>query len=206
MTALTSRRVRIERGIYLQPNAKHAVCFIVDGKPRFRAVEGDLDAARAARVMLIDAAKRGEVPASPRLTFGTVADRWITRFVALVASGERRDRTLESHRYYLDRHLRPRLGRRRVAAITVHDVAELITQVRTEGCSAKSAANVVATLHSVLRFALRHGWIVDDPVAKLEKGERPRPEPRMQRVLWREEVTGLLQAVARERRGLRLAT
>ncbi len=202
MNAISTRRVRIERGIYLQPNGKHAVCFMVDGKPRFRTVEGDLEAARDARAKLIDAAKRGEVRVSPRLTFGTVADRWITRFEALVASGERRDRTLESHCYYLDRHLRPRLGKRRVAAITVHDVAELITQVRTEGCSAKSAANVVATLHSVLRFALRLGWIVDDPVAKLEKGERPRPEPRRQRVLGREEVTRLLQACSERYRPL----
>lgn len=87
MNAISTRRVRIERGIYLQPNGKHAVCFMVGGKPRFRAVEGDLEAARAARANLIDTAKDGEVPVSPRLTFGTVADRWITRFEALVASG-----------------------------------------------------------------------------------------------------------------------
>ncbi len=202
MTAKPLRRVRIERGIYLQPNGKLAVCFQVDGRPRFRTVGYDLEEARSSRADLIAAGRRGEVPASPRLTFGTVADRWVLRFEALVASGERRDRTLESHRYYLDRHLRPRLGQRRVAAITVHDVAELITQVRTEGCSAKSAANVVATLHSVLRFALRQGWIVDDPVAKLEKGERPRPEPRAQRVLGREEVTRLLQACSERYRPL----
>lgn len=202
MTAKPLRRVRIERGIYLQPNGKFAVCFQVDGHPRFRTVGYDLEEARSSRADLVAASGRGEVPVSPRLTFGTVADRWITRFEALVASGERRDRTLESHRYYLDRHLRPRLGQRRVAAITVHDVVALITQVRTEGCSAKSAANVVATLHSVLRFALRHGWIVDDPVAKLEKGERPRPEPRMQRVLGREEVTRLLRACSERYRPL----
>lgn len=169
MSAIATRRVRIERGIYLQPNGKYAVCFQVAGNPRFRTVGYDLEEARTTRMALVEAGRHGEVPVSPSLTFGTVADRWIARFAALVAAGERRDRTLEPHSYYLDRHLCPRLGRRRVAAITVQDVAELITQVRAEGCSAKSAANVVATLHSVLRFALRQGRIVGDPVVKLER-------------------------------------
>src|SRR5207244_11907068 len=33
------RRVRVERGIYLQPNGLYSVCVTIDGKPRFRVVE-----------------------------------------------------------------------------------------------------------------------------------------------------------------------
>lgn len=46
----------------------------------------------------------------------------------------------------------------------------------------------------MLRFALRQGWIVDDAVAKLEAGERPRPERRRQRILGRNEIRRLLAA------------
>jgi integrase len=202
MSRYGGARVHVERGIYLQPNGRYAVCFMVDGKPRFRTVGRDLEAARAERSALVDAAQRGEVPVAPNLRFGTVADRWIARYVTLVATDQRRERSLEAHRYYLDRHLRPSLASRRITAITVDDVASLVGQMRAEGCATKTMANALACLHSVLRFALRQGWIVDDPVAKLERGERPRPEPRVQRVLGREEVARLLACCATRYRPL----
>jgi hypothetical protein len=177
----TAGRTRIERGIYRQPNGRYAVCFMAAGKPRFRTVGEDLDEARAARALLIEAGRRGEVPVAPSLRFGTLADRWIARYEQLVVSGQRKVRTLEAHLYYIHQHLRLRLERRRVSAITVEDVSRLIAGMRETGCSEKTTANAVATLHSLLRFALRRGWIVDDPVCKLETGERPRPERRRQR-------------------------
>jgi integrase len=196
------RRRRVERGVYEQPNGKYAVCFMVDGKPRFRTVGCDLAAARSARVVLIEAAKRGEVPVTPNLRFATVVGRWLVRYEALVLAGQRRPRTPEAHRYYLDGHLLPRLGRRKVSAITVDDVCDVIAGMRTAGCSEKTTGNALATLHSVLRFARRYGWIVDDPIAKLEADERPRPQPRRQRVLGREEVVRLLACTADQYRPL----
>lgn len=133
-------------------------------------------------------------PVAPSLRFDTLADRWIARYERLAASGQRRARTLEAQHYYLNRHLRPRFGRRRVSTITVEDVGRLIADTRKAHCSARTTANAVASLHGVLRFALRRGWIVSDPVAKLEAGERPRPERRRQRVLGREEIRRLLAA------------
>jgi hypothetical protein len=62
-------RVRIERGIYRQPNGKYAVCFRLAGKPRFRTVGRDLDAARNQRVALVAAAEAGVLSVSPQLRF-----------------------------------------------------------------------------------------------------------------------------------------
>ena len=134
------------------------------------------------------------MPVSPRLRFETVAGSWLERFEAKVAAGERHPRTLEAHRYQLDRHLLPALGRRAIAFITVDDVAELLHQLRRTGCSAKTAASALATLQSVMRFARRCGWIVADPVERLEHDERPRPQRRRQRVLGRAEIEQLLEA------------
>ena len=145
------------------------------------------------------------MPVSPRLRFETVAGWWLERFEAKVAAGERHPRTLEAHRYQLDRHLLPALGRRRVASLTVDDVAELLHQLRRSGCSAKTSASALATLQSVLRFARRYGWIVADPVERLEHDERPRPQRRRQRVLGRAEIERLLGACAPRDR-LMLAT
>jgi integrase len=178
------------------------VCFMVDGKPRFRVVGLDLYKARCQSEMLVQAAKRGEVPVTTSLRLSSVVERWIVRYEALVAADLRRPRTLEAHRYYLDGHLLPRLGRRRVSAITGDDVYDLVAGMRAAGCSEKTIANALATLHGVLRFARRHGWVVDDPIAKLEFDERPRPQPRRQRVLGRDEVVRLLDCTPEQYRAL----
>lgn len=191
-----AQRVRVEQGIYQQPNGKYAVCFMVDGKPRFRTVGYDLDAARIERAAYIDATRWGIVPAAPRLRFARVAGWWMERYERRVEAGERRERTLEHHRYHLNKHLLPTLGQSLMRAITVGDVAELMTELRAKGRFEKTIAGVLATLQSVVRFAIRNGWMVENPVGKLEAGERPRPVRRRQRVLGREEITRLLAACA----------
>jgi hypothetical protein len=165
MGSTTPGRVHVERGIYRQPNGKYAVCWRHAGRLRFRTVGFDVAEARRERLTLIAATRAGNVAVSPRLRFETVAGWWLERFEARVAAGERHPRTLEAHRYQLDRHLLPALGRRAVAALTVDDVAELLHQLRRAGCSAKTSASALATLQSVLRFARRCGWIVADPVS-----------------------------------------
>jgi integrase len=198
-------RVRVERGIYRQPNGKYAVCWRHAGRLRFRTIGFDVAEARPERLALIAATHEGSVPVSPRLRFETVASWWLERFEAKVAGGERHPRTLEAHRYQLDRHLLPAFGRRGIAAITVDDVAELLHELRTTGCSAKTSAGALATLQSVMRFARRCGWIVADPVERLEHDERPRPQRRRQRVLGRAEIERLLGDCAQRDR-LMLAT
>jgi len=104
------RRVRVERGIYRQPNGKYAVCWRHAGRLRFRTIGFDVAEARRERLALIAATHEGSVPVSPRLRFETVAGWWVECFEAKVAAGERHPRTLEAHRYQLDRHLLPALG------------------------------------------------------------------------------------------------
>jgi integrase len=203
--AAQGRRVRVERSIYRQPNGKYAVCFMLAGRPRFRTVAGELEAARRQRELLVAAAEAGALAVSPRLRFATVADRWLKRFEARVAAGERRERTLEAHRYHVKKHLLPTLASRLMQTIGVDDVAALLTGLRTAGCSEKTAAEALATLHSIVRFAIRNGWIADNPVAKLETDERPHPTRRRQRVLGRDEIGRLLAACLPRYRAL-LAT
>jgi hypothetical protein len=57
-------------------------------------------------------------------------------------------------------------------------------------------AGALATLGSVMRFAVRNGWIADSPVGKLETDERPLPARRTQRVLGREEIARLIPGAA----------
>lgn len=188
------RRTRVERGIYRQPNGKYAVCWRHTGRLRFRTVGFDLARARRERLALIAATRRGQVPVSPRLRFETVVGWWLERFEAKVRAGERHPRTLEAHRYHLERHLLPVFAYRRIGSITVDDAAELLHALRCKGCSPKTSASALATLQSVMRFARRHGWIAGDPVEQLERDERPSAQRRRQRVLGRAEIERLLAA------------
>src|SRR5258708_4183242 len=122
-------RKRVERGIYLQENGTYGVYLLVDGKPRFKTVGRKLSEARRARNQLQARAERGELPVPTRLTFAQLAESWIEGFAALVEAGERGERTLENYRYYLDGHLLPALGRKRLQEISTDDIAQLITQL-----------------------------------------------------------------------------
>ncbi len=189
------RRTRVERGIYRQRNGNFAVCARRAGRLHFRTGGTDLIAARRAREELIAALEAGRVPASPRLRLDTVAAHWSKRFEAMVAADERHPCTYEAHRFHLDHDLLPRLGSRRVASLGVEDIAGLITELRAAGRSAKTTANALGTLQSVLRFARRRGWILADPIELLEPEERPRPPRRSRgRVLGQAEIERLLAA------------
>jgi len=188
------RRRRVERGIYLQPNGKYTVCCRHAGRLRFRTIGRDLPEARRQRLALLAAVRNGTEPASPRLRFDTVAHWWLERFEAKVASGERRPRTLEAHRYHLAQHLLPVFGKRRIGAISTNDIAEFLLSLRRSGCSPKTSANSLATLRMIIGYARRHDWIATDPVEKLEADERPRVLYRRHRVLGRDEIERLLAA------------
>jgi integrase len=189
------RRIRVERGIYRQANGNFAVCARRAGRLHFRTAGTNLEAARRAREKLIVTLEAGRVPASPRLRFDTVAARWGKRFESMVVAGDRHPRTLEAHRFHLDHDLLPRLGSRRISSFGVEDVADLIVELRAEGRSAKTTANALATLQSVLRFARRRGWILADPVELLEPEERPHPPRHLRgRVLGQVEIMRLLDA------------
>ncbi len=186
----------MERGIYLQANGKYAIYASHAGKAMFRTVGGDLAGARQLRGVLLAALRRSEeMPLRP-LHLSTVAEVWLERFQARVTAGERRQRTLEAHRYQLKCNLLPELGGREVGAITVDDVAALLQALHQRRLSAKTTAAALATLHSVLHYARRRGWATVDPVGQLERDERPRPLPRRQRVLGRSDIERLLDGCA----------
>jgi hypothetical protein len=102
---------------------------------------------------LIAAAESGVASASPRVRFATVATWWLERFEAKVAAGERHPRTLESHRYHVEHHLLPVFATKRLSALTVDDVAALLSELNAKGCSAKTAAGRArhASQHRPLR-------------------------------------------------------
>src|SRR5438034_5627334 len=192
------RRRRVGRGIYQQPNGKYAVCVRVDGRARFRTLDAStLVEARVQRELLQRAARLGDLPLSPRLTFAEVAGRWLAEFEAKVAAGERRERTLDLYRSQLHRHLLPRLGRRRLALITADDVVAVTRELQAGGLSPWTIKRILGAFSCVFTFALRRGYITTHPFQRLERDERPRPPRSEQRVLTQPELARLFGACPR---------
>src|SRR2546423_1151401 len=78
---------------------------------------------------------------------------------ALVAAGERSERTLEHYRYHLERQLLPALGHKRLSEISTDDCARLIASLRARGLSAKTIAGALVPLGRVFSLALRRGYV-----------------------------------------------
>lgn len=188
------KRKRVERGIYQQENGAYAVYYLLNGKPRFKTIGPKLAEARRARSQLIAKAERGELATPTRLTFAELAASWLEGYAALVAAEERSPRTLENYSYFLNKHLLPVFGRRRLQEISTDDIAELIAAMRAKGLAAKTINNALVPLGRILSHALRRGYLIDNPLSRLEQHERPRIHKRDQRVLNHTEISALLNA------------
>jgi integrase len=108
--------------------------------------------------------------ADPRLKFSEAADRWLAEQVVTL-----RPSTRAGYRSYVENHLRPRWGGRRLDAIDVTDAAALVRELRAAGLAEWTISGICRAANRVFKFARRHcAWRGDNPFAELEKGERPR--------------------------------
>jgi integrase len=188
------KRTRVEPGIYLQENGMYGVYLQVAGKPRYKTVGRKLSEARRHRTLRAAKAHHGELATAAPICFSQLAAQWLEGFEALVASGERAERTLEHYTYHLNRHLLPALGHRRVHEISTDDCAQLIADLRTKGLSAKTIGGALVPLGRILKLAIRRRHITANPLDRLDQTERPRIHKRDQRVLNHQEITALLAA------------
>jgi len=189
-----ARRERVERGIYRRQAASGVAYEITftdsDGRQRWQRVEGGLREARAARAEVVAKLGRGERVAPSRQTFGEVATAWLA-----TQNGQLRPRTHDLYATVLRVHLQPRFGRRRMAEIDTDAAASLLRDLRAQGLSPYTCRNVLTVLGRVFSHAVRRGLVPVNPVAGLERGERPRLVRREMRVLTTDEIGRLLQAV-----------
>ncbi|QKR98361.1 site-specific integrase [Sphingomonas sp. CL5.1] len=167
-----------------------------------------------ARIMLGEIAK-GEDPADKKrsqrngLSVGALCDWYLTEAEAGRLLG-RKGRPIKASTLYMDRsrietHIRPLLGRRMVAALTLPDIERMQLDI-AEGKTAKprgdgrgratvggkgAAARSVTTLHSIFAHGKRHGLIESNPAS----GVRKFPDQKRTRRLSRAEISALGEAL-----------
>ena len=99
-------RVRVERGIYRQPNGKYAVCWRHAGRLRFRTVGFDIAEARRQRLALIAATRDGRYrsrrgfASRPWPAGGSTASRRRSPPASVTRARSRRTATSSTATYY----------------------------------------------------------------------------------------------------------
>jgi integrase len=168
------RRVAVpgNRGVYWRADGLFEVGYRdADGRQRWRGPFETLTSARVARDDARVKARGGErESANPRLRFGEAADRWLAEQVSGL-----RPSTRASYTSYVENHLRPRWGSRRLDAIDVSDAARLVRELRAAGLAEWTISGICRAANRVFKFARRHcWWRGDNPFAELETSERPK--------------------------------
>src|SRR4051794_8879677 len=188
-----ARRTRVAKhpGIYFRNGAdgkrRYEVTYLDStGRRRWQRVEGNLEDAQATLDDVKGRKRRGERVAPTKATFAEYADAW------LEAQSNLRPRTREWYEIALRVHLKPRLGRLRLADVGEDDVLRVIGEMRAAGKAPWTIRGVLTPLGRVLGSAARRGLIASNPVARLERGERPKIEGREMRVLDTSEIELLL--------------
>jgi integrase len=196
-TPKASRRTRFESGVYTRITKDGKTVFEIgwrdaQGKQRWRIIDGGISAARAALTAEKARRARGEkVTADPRLKFNAAADAWwAARAVRL------RPATQNAYSAGL-KHLRAEFGNRRMADITVTDVAAFITTQKVSGFKGWTIKGHLTVLGSIFTYSARHlGFVGTNPVSLLDKTERPSTDDeKPKRILTPAELAALLAAV-----------
>jgi integrase len=189
------RPVRRHPGIYYRPRRDGKVgppyeirYLDSSGKHRWEVVHGNLEVAEARRAELRLRRRRGERIEPTRQTFEQYAAEWLERQNVRV-------RTLEIYRWALTNHLIPHFGRRRLDQIEVEDIAAFIAAMRRRQYKGWTITSALRPLSIILAQAARKGRIPVNPMAQLERGERPsHDDQRPKRILSLEEMQGLIDA------------
>jgi integrase len=156
--------------------------------------------AKAAREKLRVQVRAGEAVVPSKVTFSEVAEDFFELFESLVGSGERSERTLELYRQHYGAYLEPRFGRLAIQKIGAEHVARMLAELRSSPSARTgrplapwSVKGIFALLGSIFSHALTRGLIVETPLKRLAKTERPKGRKTKQaRVLDHAEITSLL--------------
>lgn len=200
MSRKSSKRERIERGLYLDGSTYYA-CATPPGSQsavwKSLGPVGRMEARRL-RDEFVAAVRTGRVPAAPgdrrRRTFGEVADDWLEAQQALVDVGELAPRTYDHYELAVRRHLKPMFGSRSIRSIAPNDLVAWHAEQRKAGAAAWSIKGRWMALRCVLAHAVRHGWLDMNPADALTSRERPKTGMSRKRFLTEEEMDTLIGA------------
>ncbi|MGZ4405134.1 MAG: tyrosine-type recombinase/integrase, partial [Gaiellaceae bacterium] len=137
----------------------------------------------------------GELIAPSRQTFGEVAAEFLGITGALVATGERSQRTVDLYGQRYRKHIAPVLDRKRIQDVRPEHIADIFATQRWAGLASWTIAGTQTIISAILSFALSRGYISTNPLDRVSRIERPRQvSKRVARRLTEGEVRALCNA------------
>jgi integrase len=119
-------------------------------------------------VLLVEVSSgAGGAVVTARVTFGELLDRWMA-----LSAPDWSPSTVQVNRAFVERYIRPALGRRPLRRITVAELDRFYTSLRERGSVTDEplAPRTVRRVHNIVRRALeqavRWGWLASNPAAK----------------------------------------
>jgi len=142
---------------------------VTGGRRRIVVYGKSRQEAKAKLRELLDKAQR-QIPATPAsLTLAEYLAEWLTHVRQHVRAS-----TWAGYESNVRLHLVPRIGRKKLARLSVRDVRLMVDAMRTDGRNARSIQYVHATLRAALEHACREE-LVSRNVARLVRIEAPTP-------------------------------
>ncbi len=115
--------------------------------------------------------RRGTLRAPSRSTVAEAAREWLHAAsvgVVRTRSGDvYKPSALRTYQNALEKHLLPRLGNRRLASLSRHEVQDVVDELVAAGASASTTRNAVLPLRAIYRRAVHRDEVATNPTVKL---------------------------------------
>lgn len=191
-----ARRGNDEGSIWRRSDGRWSGSYFVPnrdaGRVRRYVYGASREAVRTKLLALMVSVEKGLPISDGKETVGGYLSGWLTD----VAAKRVRGNTLAGYRTNVDRHIVPKVGRRKLGKLTAADVRVMLDGCRQAGLSERSIRYVHATLRAALEDAVREDLVARN-VAKLVRLRTP--ERAETRVLSVTEGQTLLRAVQPDR-------
>jgi integrase len=125
-------------------------------------------AATRALVQLQAAEDEGSFVAPKNIRFKEWADQWLS-------SLERKQNTVDSYRSSIT-YAKEAFGAKVVRKLQSDDVKRFLRLMRERGIADATRAKHLRVLNACLNSAVSHGYAMQNPIVRIPKGERPRPD------------------------------
>ena len=158
-----------------------------DGTPIFRYVYGTTQKELTAKLRKCITAYQGvELTEQSRLTLSEWIDQWLVLMEEKVRPG-----TLRGYRSYIENHIRPELGDKRITQITAKDIQRMYER-KVGTLSIGTIRRLHTTLHGIMRVAKQNHLVPKNPV---DEAIPPKVAHKPKRVLTDEQLDTFMEAI-----------
>lgn len=142
-----------------------------EGRQQWESVGSKKKDAEALLAERLRAVHRGEFQKLPDVTFAEFAAKFLEAHAARVRPG-----TLAGYRTHLEYRILPSLGSRKLKNLQPIDVEGFLADMRAEGVSPATSAKYLRTMKTVLKRAVRWGYLGRSPAEHIEYPRVTKPE------------------------------